>query len=194
MGEFTIGTSMSVFVWMVSLGVIIINLYIVGGFLVDEGSSSPTGQGWVYALAGIVAATLYLGFILFLMWQDLVKFKGQVAAMFIKLGGHDSAGAAYTIHSNTAEDILSDGSGRPQQLPTEEDDCYNPLVPGPNHSSSSGVSGADYDPVGRGSDHERKDGVLENSQRGQGGTKLGMPSSPTSDASQSGRLGGDSRA
>ncbi|CAM9451693.1 unnamed protein product, partial [Hapterophycus canaliculatus] len=88
MGEFTISTSMTAFVWLVSIGIIAINLFIVGGFLVDEGSSSDGGGGWLYAIVG-VGASLYLGFILFLMRQDIQKLRRRAGSLFLKLGGHD---------------------------------------------------------------------------------------------------------
>ncbi|CAM9921466.1 unnamed protein product, partial [Pylaiella littoralis] len=91
MGEFTISTSMTAFVWMVSVGVIAINLYIVGSFVVED-SSSPNGYGgWLYAGAGI-GASLYMAFILFFMREDLRKLRRRAGEKFLKLGGYDFVG------------------------------------------------------------------------------------------------------
>ncbi|CAN0208533.1 unnamed protein product, partial [Ectocarpus fasciculatus] len=75
MGEFTITSSLTAFVWMVSIGIIGINIYIVVGFLFDEGiSSEGEASTWLYACTAFVAS-LYLGFILFLMREDLQKLR-----------------------------------------------------------------------------------------------------------------------
>lgn len=90
MGEFTITTSMSVFVWLISVGVIGVNLYIVGGFLVEEGMSTSGGGGVVYA-AGGMGAFCYLGFVVYLIRQDLGRLGGRAGALFSKLGVGDVA-------------------------------------------------------------------------------------------------------
>lgn len=105
MGEFTIGAATTLFVWIVSLGIIAINLFIVGGFLVDQG-----GGGWLYAGVGI-GGSLYLSFILFLMWPDLVKIKRHAGSFFLKLGGYDEVGR-YEVFPNSPGSIQGGGGGR----------------------------------------------------------------------------------
>ena len=95
MGEYTITSSMSVFVWFVSLGIIAVNLFIVGGFLVDQGNSDEGASGWLYAAAG-VGASFYLGFILFLLRQDLQKLKRRAGSLFMMLGGYDFVVSAHS--------------------------------------------------------------------------------------------------
>lgn len=117
MGEFTISTSMTAFVWLVSIGIIAINLFIVGGFLVDAGNASDGGGGWLYAVVG-VGGSLYLGFILFLMRQDLQKLRRKAVSLFLKLGGHDWAGG-YTISNGEPDSPAS--HVRPERIPSEDD-------------------------------------------------------------------------
>ncbi|CBN78636.1 divalent metal transporter [Ectocarpus siliculosus] len=89
MGEFTITSSMTAFVWMVSIGIIGINISIVLGFLFDEGiSSEGAAAPWLYACTAI-GASLYLGFILFLMREDLQKLRRRAESLFWELGRHD---------------------------------------------------------------------------------------------------------
>lgn len=171
MGEFTISTSMTIFVWLVSVGVIGINLFIVGGFLVDEGNSSASAGGWIYASAAF-SGLLYLGFILFLMWEDLLKLKRRARAFFVKLGGYDVVGR-YGSHPS-ADNGVDDGNsgGRPHRVPLQDEEDggdSKPLAPGsgfgssvngPRQDDSLSGPGQDYAPVTRGSNdngHGRSD-------------------------------------
>lgn len=117
MGEFTISTSMTAFVWLVSIGIIAINLFIVGGFLVDEGNAADGGGGWLYAIVG-VGASLYLGFILFLMRQDLQKLRRRAGSLFLKLGGHDWVGGHVVSNGGPSSGV---NHVRPQRIPSEDD-------------------------------------------------------------------------
>lgn len=169
MGEFTISASMTLFVWIVSLGVIGINLFIVGGFLVDEGNDAGDGGWWLYAAAGI-GATLYLGFILFLMWNDLRKMKRQASLLFITLGGYDVVGPP-AGHPRTPDGVHRNGNGHPYQLPSENDESCEPLTPGLGETSLS-APGRDAAPARAESlDGERREnggGGGENSGSGVG--------------------------
>lgn len=122
MGEFTIGTSMTLFVWIVSLGIIVINLYIVGGFVVEQGNSGEGDGGWLYTCVG-VGGSLYLFFVLFLMWPDFVKFKRHAGSFFLKLGGYDEVGR-YEVFPDSPGNIQGDGDGRSgrERLAMESDE------------------------------------------------------------------------
>lgn len=154
MGEFTIGTSMTVFVWIVSLGIIAINLYIVGGFVVDQGNSGEGDGNWLYASVGI-GGSLYLSFIIFLMWPDFVKFKRHAGSFFLKLGGYDEVGR-YEVFPNSPGSIQGDGSRRSgrERLTLEGDDGDDSselLGPQSAQRSSRSLSGPgeDYAPSSR---------------------------------------------
>lgn len=158
MGEFTIGTSMTMFVWIVSMGIIAVNLYIVGGFLVDEGNSAKGGGGWLYACVGI-GGCLYLTFILFLMWPDFVKLKRHACSFFLKLGGYDEVGR-YDVFPDSpgslqGGDLDMVGGGRlglrgGLTLDNNDDDDSSELL-GPQSSGQRSLSGVgeDYAPVSR---------------------------------------------
>lgn len=140
MGEFTISSAMSAFVWFVSIGIIAVNLFIVGGFLVDQGNSSEGASGWLYAGAG-VGASFYLGFILFLLRQDLQKLKRRAGSLFMTLGGSDFV-------------ISGSALSRKHRVPSEDDGLCDYLetpdtVAGAVESepAMSGV-GREYAPVG----------------------------------------------
>lgn len=194
MGEFTISTVMTIVVWMSSLGVIGINLFIVGGFLVDEGDSTPGGGWWLYTCAG-VGGLLYLGFILFLMWQDLVRWGRRAASLFVKLGGHDVV-HDYAAAANSPDDTDSDLGGSLQRASLQDDDGRELLAAGLRGRSSSGP-GPDYAPVSTGWSLARRAEDRENGGRAEkdagGGQTSPVLSSP-GDAHRSGEEGGDSRA
>lgn len=175
MGEFTISASMTLFVWIVSLGVIGINLFIVGGFLVDDGNDAADGGWWRYAAAGI-GTIFYLGFILFLMWNDLHKLKRRAALLFITLGSYDVVGPP-AGHPRTPDEVHGDGSGRPCRLPSQDDDeTCEPLTPGLGVSSLS-APGRDTASARTGNgDGERR----ENGERGgeNGGSGVGSEEAP----------------
>lgn len=132
MGEFTISTSMTAFVWMVSVGVIAINLFIVGGFLVEQGKASSDGYGaWLYGVTG-VGASLYLSFILFLVRDDLQKLKRRTTEVFLKLGGYDFVGVQ-ALH----DEPTLDGSGRSHRVPSQECDHETVSGNGSSHTRPS---------------------------------------------------------
>lgn len=101
---------MTVLVWILALCIIGINLYIVGGFVVDEAGNYPNGAGWIYALSG-VAALLYLAFIAALVSQDLAWCRQRAGDAFKKLGSHDVV---------EGYDILEDLSTSTTHSPEEE--------------------------------------------------------------------------
>eukprot|EP00752_Nemacystus_decipiens_P010258 g9142.t1 len=154
MGDLAIGSSMAVFVWFISLGIIAVNLFIVGGFLVDQGNSSDGASGWLYAGAGI-GASLYLGFILFLLRQDLQKLKRRAGSLFMKLGGYDFVVGTYP---------------RKQRVPSEDNGLcdYAPVSVGSglDREEDGGNSAEDGGFGGGGGDGEI-------GQRGSGGGRLG---------------------
>lgn len=120
MGEFAISTSMTVFVWFISVGIIGVNLYIVGGFLVDLDTSQ---NQWIYAAAAI-AGVFYLSFLGFLMRQDLLRLIDRVGAFFSKLGVGDMSDIAHLQYHAPPEssDLLPgpSGAGRHRMLPSED--------------------------------------------------------------------------
>lgn len=124
MGEFAITSSVTAFVWMVSIGIIGINIYIVVGFLFDEGiSSEGAAATWLYALTAF-GAFLYLGFILFLMRDDLQKLRRRAESLFWELGRHDQVGF-YALNDDSHP---GDSGGRPELLQsTSEDGSLSPL-------------------------------------------------------------------
>lgn len=175
MGEFVISAAMTAFVWLISLGVIAINLYIVGGFLVDAGNASDNGGEWLYAGTG-AGAFLYLGFTIFLMREDLQKLKQRLGSMVLKLGGYDFVGG---------HDVVETGShhipGRAQRVPSEDGDSLEfpdpeevatggsgPGGPGSNKRPLSGV-GQDYAPVSMNSGHDPEGVEQRNRPGGVGG-------------------------
>lgn len=117
MGDMAIKPFMTVFVWILALCIIGINLYIVGGFVVDQASDYPNGAGWIYALSG-VATLLYLAFIAALVSQDLAWCRKRAGDAFKKLGSHDVVGGydiledLSTSTTNSPEEEMSGGSGR----------------------------------------------------------------------------------
>lgn len=182
MGEFTITTAMSAFVWLISIGIIAVNIFIVGGFLVDEGISSEGASGWLYAGTG-VGAVLYLGFILFLLRQDLQKLKQRAGSLFVMLGSYDFVAA--TAYS------------RKQRVPSEDDGLCD-LMETPDMAAVSvgntlplSSVGQDYAPVSVGSNLDREGGEGEDDNgfgtRGGGGGEDG-------EIGQRGRIGDERRS
>ena len=161
MGEFTISTSMTLFVWIVSLGIISINLYIVGGFFVDQRNSAKGGGGWLYASVGI-GGSLYLAFILFLMWPDFVKFKHHVGSIFLKLGGYDEVGR-YDVFPDSPGNLQEDISGRAERgrLMLEDDG-------GDDSSELLGQQSARRSPSGPGEEYAPSSRVVGFNETGDG--------------------------
>lgn len=178
MGDFVIGTSMTVFVWVISLGIIAINLFIVGGFVVDQGTEEG---GWLYACVGVVGS-LYLSFIIFLMWPDLVQFKQQACSFFVKLGGYDEVGR-YDIFPSSPASIHEYGIGQLELDGDDDDDDDSSGLLGPQSARLTlSAPGEDYAPSSRvmgfdkGGDHDhRYNGVGERPSGGGDGSR----SSPT---------------
>ena len=178
MGEFTITSAMSAFVWLISIGIIAVNLFIVGGFLVDQGNSTEGASGWLYAGAG-VGASLYLGFILFLLRDDLQRLKRRAASLFMMLGGYDfvSGGGGGGGISNATP------YSRKHRVPSEDDGLCDFLespdmaaVAVGNKPPLSGV-GQDYAPVSAGSsilDREEEEGERDGGGFGAGGGGVGV--------------------
>lgn len=184
MGEFTISTSMTVFVWFVSIGIIAINLFIVGGFLVDEGNSSDGGSGWMYAGAGL-GASFYLGFILFLLREDLQKLRQRAGSLFLMLGGYD---------------FVVGGRARKQRVPSQDDGLFDFLetpdtVEGsaPSKPPLSGVW-QDYAPVSVEPNQDRENGERADGFGGEGDGEIGQAGSRLRDAHRSVDNGDDARA
>lgn len=109
MGAFTIRTHMAIFIWISAVTIIGINLYIVGGFLVDAGSSAEEGGGWVY-VGTAISASFYLGFVLYLMRRDLQYFKQRAGNMLLKLGGSEVSELADMQHGAYSP-LRGDGQG-----------------------------------------------------------------------------------
>ncbi|CAM9236002.1 unnamed protein product [Choristocarpus tenellus] len=81
MGEFKIGWMTSVFVWVISIGVIGINIFIVGGFVIDS-SDGTSYERMIWIYLGVVALSgLYLGFIVYLLKADLQWLYGKIRAV-----------------------------------------------------------------------------------------------------------------
>lgn len=122
---------MAVFVWIVSVGIIGVNIYIVVGFLVDEGKSSAGNGDWVYAAAAI-GASFYLGFVLFLMREDFKRLRQRANAVFVKLGVTDVADLSnlQQQYSLPPSALLSHGDSfgdrLHRRLPSEDDGSEAP--------------------------------------------------------------------
>lgn len=69
MGEFAIKPAMTVFVWILALGIIFVNIYIVGDFVEEEANESERADV-LYTFSGIIM-TLYLLLIAAVVWQDM---------------------------------------------------------------------------------------------------------------------------
>ncbi|CAM9277505.1 unnamed protein product, partial [Discosporangium mesarthrocarpum] len=82
MGEFRIGRAMSIVVWVVSLGVIGVNVFIVGGFVL-EGSTQTSV--WVY-FAVALCMIAYIGFISHLLWEDMLHLWAWMRTCLISGG------------------------------------------------------------------------------------------------------------
>lgn len=117
MGNLAIKPSMTVFVWILALCIIGINLYIVGGFVIDQASDYPKGAGWIYSLSA-VAALFYLAFIATLVSQDLAWCRQRAGDAFKKLGSHDVVEGydiledLSTSTTHSPEEGMNGGSGR----------------------------------------------------------------------------------
>lgn len=191
MGEFTISSAMSAFVWFVSIGIIAVNLFIVGGFLVEQGNSDEGASAWLYAGTG-VGASLYLGFILFLLRDDLQKLRRRAGSLFMMLGGYD---------------FVSGGGGgggggalsRKQRVPSEDDGLCD-FLETPDTAAGAVASkppllsgvGQDYAPVSVEPDLDREGGERADDSVGGGGGGRGG-SGGAEIAPGGGRLGDERR-
>ena len=148
MGEFVIRPSMAIFVWILAVAIIGINLYIVGGFVVEQANGSPSGAGWLYTFSGIAAA-LYLALIAAMVIQDLAWYRRQAGDLFVKLGRYDTVGGSPGVMGDDAtllpscQGEMSGGSGSEdsrQFLRSEDSEDggdTQPLAPGLGQGSSS---------------------------------------------------------
>lgn len=124
MGEFTIRTSLSVFVWFVSVAIIGINLYIVGGFLLEDGGVEPEARTWVYA-ASAIGGILYISFVGFLIRQDMRRLTGTASAILSKFGVGDVSDITQLQYHRAGEsaDLLpgvGGSAGRHERLGSED--------------------------------------------------------------------------
>eukprot|EP00611_Tribonema_gayanum_P018116 TRINITY_DN31192_c0_g1_i1.p1 TRINITY_DN31192_c0_g1~~TRINITY_DN31192_c0_g1_i1.p1 ORF type:complete len:658 (+),score=140.42 TRINITY_DN31192_c0_g1_i1:114-1976(+) len=72
MGEFTVGRSMTALLWVLTIGMIGINLYTVLDFFFDD--DAPKESTTISSRIMIfTVGTLYLSFCLYLMWEDLLR-------------------------------------------------------------------------------------------------------------------------
>lgn len=149
MGEFIISTSMTVFVWFTSVGIIGVNLYIVGGFLLNQGMST-SGNRWLYAAAAI-GGVFYLGFVAFLIRQDLLRLTDKASAFFSQLGVGDLSDIAHLQYHSPPEnsDLLPGptAAGRHTNLSDDGESDGAPEA-GREDGDFSGT-GQDYNPLGR---------------------------------------------
>lgn len=153
MGEFTIRTSLSVFVWFVSVAIIGINLYIVGGFLLEDDGIGSEGRNWVYA-ASAIGGVLYISLVCFLIRQDLRRLTGTAGIILAKFGVGDMSDITQVQYHRAGEgaDLLSDmggSSGRHERLGSE--DCGSDGSPeaGRLDGEKDSGHGREYRPVER---------------------------------------------
>lgn len=113
MGEFAIKPAMTVFVWILALGIIIVNVYIVGDFVEEEANESERAD-LMYAFSGIIM-TLYLMLIAAVVcqamppsWQEAVSPKRFVT------GGHLEG--CSRIRNNVLSENLGLGESDTQPL------------------------------------------------------------------------------
>lgn len=71
MGQFKNGAAMQVFGWLVSLGIIVINIYLVVQQLLQANKTSPFSAGGYVLIA--VLSVFYFGFITLLLKEDFLR-------------------------------------------------------------------------------------------------------------------------
>lgn len=115
MGPFAIKPRLAIAVWIISVMIIGINLYIVGGFLVDAVDTSDKGAGWIYA-ATVLGAILYLAFISYLVRRDVASMGKKLGFSLVKGWDNDitdlgdpQQGAYSPLRSDAASNHVEQG-------------------------------------------------------------------------------------